>query len=638
MGTIGNYFAIGILLVVGVMFLRNRYFISKATKFFRICLIFTMITALTNTVRAETAEYLPLSPVYVRIATTLDILVSLLTTSFIALYLISKITEHALKEKSDFRRGKIIIGALYTVYAVMAILNYRSGFIFTVSETGAIIGGSFSYLPTLFLVPQSMMVLICCIVHKKTLSPNVKHSLLLEIPVILFCILGKLIYTEASTFVLALALIELVFFLNFQNRRISTNTLTSLNDGRSFYIEIGRRIKHSKKFSAYLIKLSNIGSIKENHGHKVGDELLYRFAFLLNKLGTGTSFHMYGTTFAYVTSHTPEDAEHESETAQLLELLETKITYMGIDFDLEYSVAEHSWQDEANADVFYEKLEYAATVATTEKKKYLSTSLDLEITRLRRKYLINRLKKIDEESGFEIWFQPIYSNGKRAFSSMEVLLRLKEPNNTFISPAEFIPLAEKTGQIIPITWFVIESTCKALAKTPELDGMRASINLPMIQLIDPEFEGKLNKIVDGYGIPHERISFEFTERVILDDLDLAEKNMRHLAKSGYTFYLDDFGVGYSNFNCILRLPLKTVKLDISLTSTIESSLKSDLVTILTDLFHDMGLGVVAEGAETIEQVEQLRAFGVDGIQGYYFAKPMPLAKLRTFMKKNKFSK
>ena len=120
--------------------------------------------------------------------------------------------------------------------------------------------------------------------------------------------------------------------------------------------------------------------------------------------------------------------------------------------------------------------------------------------------------------------------------------------------------------------------------------------------------------------------------------DLAEKNMRHLAKSGYTFYLDDFGVGYSNFNCILRLPLKTVKLDISLTSTIESSLKSDLVSILTDLFHDMGLGVVAEGAETIEQVEQLRAFGVDGIQGYYFAKPMPLAKLRTFMKNNKFSK
>ena len=191
MGTIGNYFAIGILLVVGVMFLRNRYFISKATKYFRICLIFTMITALTNTVRAETAEYLPLPPVYVRITTTLDIIVSLLTTSFIALYLISKITEHALKEKSDFRRGKIIIGALYTVYVVMAILNYRSGFIFTVSETGAIIGGSFSYLPTLFLVPQSMMVLICCIVHKKTLSPNVKHSLLLEIPVILFCVLGK---------------------------------------------------------------------------------------------------------------------------------------------------------------------------------------------------------------------------------------------------------------------------------------------------------------------------------------------------------------------------------------------------------------------------------------------------------------
>ena len=218
---------------------------------------------------------------------------------------------------------------------------------------------------------------------------------------------------------------------------------------------------------------------------------------------------------------------------------------------------------------------------------------------------------------------------------MEVLLRLKEKSGGFISPAEFIPLAEQTGQIIAITWFVIEETCHALANTPELAGIRASINLPMMHLTDPDFEHRLNDIVDGYGISHDRISFEFTERVILDDLDLAQKNMKRLAESGYTFYIDDFGVGYSNFNCVLKLPLKTVKLDMSLTSTTEK-LKENygLVYILTDLFHDMGLNVVAEGAETAEQVELLKAYGVDGIQGYFYAKPMPLQKLCDFLTKN----
>ena len=109
--------------------------------------------------------------------------------------------------------------------------------------------------------------------------------------------------------------------------------------------------------------------------------------------------------------------------------------------------------------------------------------------------------------------------------------------------------------------------------------------------------------------------------------------MKKLAESGYTFHLDDFGVGYSNFNCVLRLPLKTVKLDMTLTSTVEKSSESNnnIVYILTDLFHDMGLNVVAEGAESSEHVEMLSSFGVDAIQGYFFARPMPLEKLKEFL-------
>ena len=636
MSTLGNCLAIGILFIVTLVFLRNRYYITKATRWFGICIIFTYATALTNTLRTHVMTCPPESDSLAKFTITFDMLFSLLTTSIVALYLISKITEHAIKEKSDFRRGKIVIGSLYVIFATVIILNLKYGYIFAI-EDGVYTLGNIWVLPYLFIIPQILMVLICCIVHKKSISHNVRNSLILCIPIVSLCALMKLVYRDASVFVIALVLVELLFFLNFQNRKINTNTLTNLNDGRSFYADVAKRIRSARKFKAYLIKLTNIGSIKENHGHRVGDELLYHFGVLLRKIYPATPFHMYGTTFALIFPYTDECASAE-QTRELLELLDTKINYKGTDFELAYSISEHVWADEANSDAFYEKLEYAASTARSEKKKHLKCTLDLEIARLRKKYLINRMETISEEVGYEIWFQPIYSTKKKAFSSAEILIRLKEKNGAYVSPAEFIPLAEKTGQIIPLTWFVIERTCKAMAESPELNGIRASINLPMLQLVAPDFEERLNKIVDGYNIPHERISFEFTERVILDDLAVAEKNMRSLCASGYSFYLDDFGIGYSNFNCIFRLPLKTVKLDMSLTTPDENPRKADLAHILTDFFHSMGLGVVAEGAETIDQVEHLKEIGVDGIQGYYFAKPMPLEKLKTFLKKAAESK
>ena len=121
MSTLGNYLAIGILIVVTFVFLRNRYFITKATRWFGVCLVFTYVTAITNSLRSYVILNTPESTALTKFAITFDILFSLLTTSVIALYLISKVTEHALKERSDFLRGKIVIGSL------MMMTGYLTG-------------------------------------------------------------------------------------------------------------------------------------------------------------------------------------------------------------------------------------------------------------------------------------------------------------------------------------------------------------------------------------------------------------------------------------------------------------------------------------------------------------------------------
>ena len=200
-----------------------------------------------------------------------------------------------------------------------------------------------------------------------------------------------------------------------------------------------------------------------------------------------------------------------------------------------------------------------------------------------------------------------------------------------VSPGEFIPLAEATGHIAPITWFVLEEVCEFLKNNEALADVSVSVNVPMAQLLDKGFATRLNSIVDRAGVAHNRICIEFTERAILETFEQTRQVMTQLAEDGYRFYLDDFGAGYSNFNCLFQLPFRLIKLDACLVRGRQAQ-QNNYATArtLTHLFHEMGFKVIAEGAETAEEVEMLRSHGVDRVQGYALARPMPEDKLLEF--------
>lgn len=628
MTVLGSCFALGIVFLICLVFFRNKYFLTRASKYYIVCLLLTLVSAVVNVVKIYVVRS-TYSPTTVYAVSTVNLLFTIFTAMMLAMYLVVKVVEHIYDDNIIFAKVSLI--TLFSIFTVITIANIYTGWLFRVTPDGKEEFGEFYFLPYVFIALELVLLCYYFLKHRKRLSKTIRIAMYESILMVAFCVVLKNIHDDLPISILAIAFVELVFFLNFQNHRNGVNTLTKLNDGRSFYNEVAKRIRWNEPFKVYLIKLKNIGIIRGNYGHRAGDEVLYLFSFAFDKLFSGgIPFHMHGATFALVLP-CDEDGSPE-QTSKLLEFLDKEITYKDQNFKFDYTVAENVIGDESDADLFHERLEYATEVARLTNQNYIKCTEELETARLRKKYLINRLQTINRECGYEIWFQPIFNVGLKKFVSAEILLRLKEADGSFISPAEFIPIAENTGQIVPITWFVIEEACRALSENRELDKIRVSINLPMNILVDKSFESKLNGIVDSYGLPHERFSFEFTERVIIDDLDLAEKNMKKLAESGYTFHLDDFGVGYSNFNCVLRLPLKTIKLDMTLTATTEKTAdSSNIVNILTDLFHDMGLNVVAEGAESSEQVEILSTFGVDGIQGYFFAKPMPLDKLKEFL-------
>jgi EAL domain-containing protein (putative c-di-GMP-specific phosphodiesterase class I) len=249
----------------------------------------------------------------------------------------------------------------------------------------------------------------------------------------------------------------------------------------------------------------------------------------------------------------------------------------------------------------------------------------------RRRYLVERLEQIDRAHGFEVWFQPVKCIEDDAFCSMEALIRLREPDGKLISPGEFIPVAEQTGFISTVTWFVLEDVCRTLKENPALSGISVSINMPQTQLLEKGFVPRFISTVDRAGIEHRRICIEFTERAILENFQKTKLVMDELTQQGFRFFLDDFGVNYSNFNCLLQLPFQVIKLDPCLVHTGADGLP-DYTTLhtLTDLFHAMNLVVVAEGAESDEEVQALTREGVDRIQGFALARPMPTDKLLEF--------
>jgi EAL domain-containing protein (putative c-di-GMP-specific phosphodiesterase class I) len=252
----------------------------------------------------------------------------------------------------------------------------------------------------------------------------------------------------------------------------------------------------------------------------------------------------------------------------------------------------------------------------------------------RVRYLQDRIKAVSKETGFEVWFQPINCLSTGAFCSMEALVRLREPDGSMISPCEFIPVAEQSGYISAITWFVVEEVCNVLRRNRELDKVSVSINISMPQLLEKGFIARLNSLVDQAGIARRRICLEFTERAIPENLERVSHIMTELSQEGYRCFLDDFGTGYSNFNFLLQMPFEIAKMDSCLLHSSPEHDRYLLSRTLTELFHKMNFTVVAEGVETMEEVHSLKELGVDRIQGFALARPMPEDKLISFYRQH----
>ncbi|MGH8916778.1 MAG: putative bifunctional diguanylate cyclase/phosphodiesterase, partial [Actinomycetes bacterium] len=225
-------------------------------------------------------------------------------------------------------------------------------------------------------------------------------------------------------------------------------------------------------------------------------------------------------------------------------------------------------------------------------------------------------------------YQPIFDLDTGRLEGVEALLRWSHPDRGPIPPDVFIPLAESTGQIIPMGRWVLREACEQVqmwrSEYPGCADLGLSVNLSTRQLTDPILVDTVRTTLNATGIPPRQLTLEITETALLQDVASTLPALEALAALGVRLALDDFGTGYSSLSYLRRMPVHTIKIDRSFAEGVASgSTESTLVNLIVDLSRGLGLDTVAEGIETAEQHAELRALGCTRGQGFLLGRPAP---------------
>ncbi len=405
--------------------------------------------------------------------------------------------------------------------------------------------------------------------------------------------------------------------------------------------------KHHSKFAIFYLDLDGFKKINDTFGHEVGDEFLCLVAARLSHL-TENEANMNHPDFKPVLSRVGGDEfmllmEIESEVdaaAFANSLIETTTRVFRIaPYDLFTSpsigIARYP-KDGNDYNTLMKRADIAMYSAKSAGKKdfrFFDTKMD-DINN-KRVHLEGELRAAINNSEFELWYQPLVEINNFKIIGAEALIRWNNPKRGYVSPVEFIPIAEETGLINTIGQWVIEEACSQVSiweqKTEH--KLKVSINISAVQIKQLTLVNFLRQAIEQSNITTDHLHLEITETALVNDEEAALQTLNELSKIGYSIWLDDFGTGFSSLSHLKKYPVSGVKIDRSFISDIDSDTDDrELASAVVAMADALKLDVVAEGIETESQLELLMKMNCKIGQGYYFSKPLPA---EAFLKKLK---
>lgn len=407
---------------------------------------------------------------------------------------------------------------------------------------------------------------------------------------------------------------------------------------------VGKIPNSYNKVQVLYLDIDNYNIINDSVGFILGDELIIKFAKMLNEYVTHTlkvgRFNNDEFAIAFYDAEDDESAlnlykDIIKKLEKPIELSDGSKVYVSVSA----GIASYPSGGKTAVDLIR-----CADIAMYNVKQHGKNGMFVFEENMLKKFMKNvkleqKLKTTVDTLGFMLYYQPQYYSEKKELRGVEALIRWQLANGEYVSPGEFIPMAEKNGCIVNIgTWVIKHALADYTVWKNEYgyDGI-ISINISAIQLREKNFKDTLLHYVEINNLTPEHIEIEITESVLIEDFESTISILEELWNRGFKVSLDDFGTGYSSLSYLRDIPIDTLKIDKSFVDTI---LLDDSTSIITDavitMVKKLGLETIAEGVETEEQFEYLKNMHCDNIQGFLLGKPMPSEKLiELIMEENK---
>ncbi|MDJ0729268.1 MAG: EAL domain-containing protein [Crocosphaera sp.] len=412
--------------------------------------------------------------------------------------------------------------------------------------------------------------------------------------------------------------------------------LTGLPNRRLFIEELEKSLQKAHEdtrfcFTVLLLDLDQFKLINNSYGHLMGDNLLIQIGERLKQYlhSQDVLARLGGDEFGIILNHLG-NLEHTLEIVDLIKQdfarpfqLNGYEVYSSASIGITISDAKYQKVGDILRDV-----DAALNQAKIkDKASYTIFRQEMHFEAVNRLQLDNDLRRAIEHQEFELRYQPIVELNTTRIIGFEALIRWQHPEKGWISPAKFIPVAEETGLIIPLSNWILNQGCQQMCEWQKLSdhsqNLIISINLSVKQFSDNNLVEKIINTVQELGMNENCLKLEITESSIIKNTEEVCSILTQLKDLGIKLSMDDFGTGYSSLSYLYRFPFDTLKIDRSFIKDMAQSIdKLRLTQTIIHLANDFGMEVIAEGIETREQLQQLQQLGCPYGQGYYFAQPL----------------
>ena len=390
-------------------------------------------------------------------------------------------------------------------------------------------------------------------------------------------------------------------------------------------------LREGKRCAVVLFDISDFKLFNETFGHAKGDLLLKDVSLSIARfVPEGSLYRSGGDDFLVLLSGADgPQAERLAQSVRnsFLRVLTIEDLEYTCNIDAGISI---SPQHGTNPSTLITHAELALAEARKEGRGIYQFNKELDQILSRKKLLQILIRSALANGDFEVHFQPVFEISTGLFRKAEALLRLRDAAGSFISPAEFIPVAEETGLIVDVGYLVLDTVCRQLLSMASVAGLpfQIAVNISAIQLLQTNFVSRVVEIIQYHGINPQQLEFEITESVLINSFEQVKGVMQQLRDKGIRFALDDFGTGYSSLSYLTHLPISTLKLDRSFIRNLETSESNRQVCkAVIDIARHFNMAIVAEGVENAEQSKIISELGATSIQGFYYARPLPGGQL-----------